>query len=71
MSSQTYDQCRRYIDELGGKYIFITNGIEIYAWHTDGEITEALSVLPDYQEMLNENLKIQVYEPEKLLQMVF
>lgn len=71
MSSQTYDQCRRYIDELGGKYIFITNGIEIYAWHTDGKITEELSVLPDYQEMLNENLKIQVYEPENCLRCSF
>lgn len=71
MSSQTYDQCRRYIDELGGKYIFITNGIEIFAWHTDGEKTEELSTLPEYQEMLNENLKIQVYEPENYRRLSF
>lgn len=62
LSSQTYTQCSRYIEELEGKYIFITNSDDIFAWHIGNNETNELSKLPTYQEMLNEELIL--YEPE-------
>jgi len=59
LSSQTYSQCQRYIELIGGKYIFITNGNDIFAWYHDCNKTEELSQLPTYEEMMNDNIRIR------------
>lgn len=58
LSSQTYSQCLRYIDQIGGKYVFITNGYEILAWYVDKKRSDKLSQLPTYEEMLNDDIII-------------
>lgn len=58
LSSQTYSQCQRYIDLIGGKYIFITNGNDIFVWYHDSNKTEELRQLPTYEEMLSDNISV-------------
>ena len=63
LSSQTYSQCQRYVNLIGGKYLFITNGNEIFAWYHDSNKTEELGQLPTYEEMLSDNISINKIEP--------
>lgn len=57
LSFQTYSQCQRYIELIGGKYLFITNGSEIFAWYLDNDQAKEISQLPTYEEMLSDNIK--------------
>lgn len=64
LSFQTYSQCLKYVKQLNGKYIFITNGNEIIAWYFDGKKSYELSQLPTYQEMLDNDIIIHESEQE-------
>lgn len=63
LSSQTYSQCQRYMELIGGKFLFITNGNEIFAWYLDRNKTEELGQLPTYAEMLSDSININKTEP--------
>ena len=63
LSSQTYLQCQRYVNLIGGKYLLITNENEIFAWYHDSNKTEELGQLPTYEEMLSDNISINKIEP--------
>lgn len=48
---------------IGGKYLFISNGNEVFAWYLDGNKTKELGQLPTYAEMLSDSIIINKTEP--------
>lgn len=72
ISSNTIEQCCRYTDALGIDYAFVTNGVEMLAFHyseKDGLYIQ-MAAVPTYQQMLDGSTNDYVpMEPPKRLSM--
>lgn len=68
LSSQTFKQASTYADEIEADYVFITNGDEILCWHynQDKESYEKVSHIPNYKEMLSNEIEIEEYKPYQI-----
>lgn len=63
LSAQTFEQCHRYAESLGGKYIFTTNGIELFCWVIEDDEIRELKNIPNYSEMINSENTYLDYQP--------
>ena len=72
ISSNTIEQCCRYTDALGIDYAFVTNGVEMLAFHYNEKDDQyiQLAAVPTYQQMLDGKTNDYVpMEPPKRLSM--
>ena len=72
ISSNTIEQCCRYTDALGIDYAFVTNGVELLAFHYNEKDDQyiQLAAVPTYQQMLDGKTNDYVpMEPPKRLSM--
>ena len=72
ISSNTIEQCCRYTDALGIDYAFVTNGVEMLAFHYNEKDDQyiQLATVPTYQQMLDGKTNDYVpMEPPKRLSM--
>ena len=72
ISNNTIEQCCRYTDALGIDYAFVTNGVEMLAFHYNEKDDQyiQLAAVPTYQQMLDGKTNDYVpMEPPKRLSM--
>ena len=66
LTDQTVDQAIRYCDTIGGRYVIVTNGIQLKAFVYDeaSDTYMALNRMPSYEEMLGDDYELAAWEDE-------
>ena len=71
LTDRVVEQAMRYCDALGGKYIVVTNGIEMrmYVYQDESNSYALINEILPYKKMLSADYVIPDFKPEKLLRL--